>query len=135
RDERSTSIARRAFLQQSSLGFGWLAFTSLLAERAQALSAPRFAPRAKSVIFLFMDGGVSHVDTFDPKPALEKHAGEPFIGDTKRKWVPSPWKFAQHGRSGMWVSELFPHVAGCADETAVIRSMKAELPIHSTGVI
>jgi len=91
--------------------------------------------KVKSVIFLFMDGGVSHVDSFDPKPALEKHEGEPWSGDPMRKWVKSPWKFSQHGQSGTPVSELFPHIAYCVDDIAVIRSMKADLPIHSTGVL
>lgn len=82
-----------------------------------------------------MDGGVSHVDSFDPKPDLAKHEGEPWSGDPSRKWVKSPWKFQQHGQCGTPVSELFPHIASCIDDIAVIRSMKADLPIHSTGVL
>ena len=127
---------RRDLLRSGATGFAWMALSALTQQRA--FGAPvrtHFAGKTKNVIFLFMDGGVSHVDTFDPKPALEKHAGEPWADDPTRKWQKSPWKFAQHGRSGMWVSELFPHLASCADDLAVVRSMKADLPIHSTGVI
>jgi hypothetical protein len=129
---------RRELLKAGAAGFAWTAFSALAQERAFAapwVQKPHFAPRAKNVIFLFMDGGVSHVDSFDPKPALTKYAGEPWSGDTNRKWVKSPWQFAQHGQSGTWVSELFPHIATCVDDIAVIRSMKAELPIHSTSVL
>lgn len=132
----SPRFTRREMLKTSATGFAWLALSGLMQQRAfGAPIAPHFAAKAKSIIFLFMDGGVSHVDSFDPKPALEKHAGEPWSGDAKRKWVKSPWTFAQHGQSGMWVSELFPHIAKCSDDIAVIRSMKAELPLHSTGVL
>jgi hypothetical protein len=123
-------------LKTSATGFAWLALSALSQQRAfGATLAPHFAPKAKSVIFLFMDGGVSHVDTFDPKPALDQHAGEAWSGDKGRKWLKSPWNFAQYGQSGMWISELFPHISKCADDIAVIRSMKADLPIHSTGVL
>ena len=113
-----------------------MALSGLMQEKAFGSVTPAHLPaKAKSVIFLFMDGGVSHVDTFDPKPMLAKHEGEPWSGDASRKWVKSPWKFAQYGQSGMWVSELFPHIATCVDDIAVIRSMKADLPIHSTSVL
>ncbi len=129
-------FTRREMLKTSATGFAWMALSALTQQRAfGAPPRPNFPAKAKNVIFLFMDGGVSHVDSFDPKPALEKHVGEPWSGDAKRKWVKSPWKFAQHGQSGAWVSELFPHIAGCMDDIAVIRSMKAELPLHSTGVL
>lgn len=82
-----------------------------------------------------MDGGVSHVDTFDPKPALDRYVGQPWSMDPTRKWQRSPWNFARHGQNGAWVSELFPHIATCVDDMAIIRSMKADLPIHSTGVL
>ena len=130
------SVTRREMLRQSGIGFGMLALSALLQQKGSAASkAPHVRGRAKSVIFLFMDGGVSHVDTFDPKPALEKYSGQPWTGDPTRKWQPSPWKFARHGQSGTWVSELFPHIATCVDDIAVVRSMKAHLPIHSTGVL
>ena len=130
-------LSRRQLLQASGTGFGMVAFSALSEERGfgATSSQAHFPGPAKNVIFLFMDGGVSHVDTFDPKPALAAHEGEPWSGDANRKWVKSPWKFAQHGDSGMWISELFPHIASCADDIAVIRSMKADLPIHATGVL
>ncbi len=88
-----------------------------------------------------MDGGVSHVDSFDPKPELDRRDGQAFLdsrnptANGSRKWLKSPWKFRRHGNSGIPVSDLFPHIATCADDIAVIRSMKADLPIHSTGVL
>ncbi len=132
-------FTRRAMLKASATGFAWLAWSALAQAQTRApvvpTRGPHFPAKAKSVIFLFMDGGVSHVDTFDPKPMLEKQVGQPWSGDATRKWVKSPWKFASHGQSGTPVSELFPHLATCVDDIAVIRSMKAELPIHSTGVL
>ena len=130
-------LSRRQLLQASGTGFGMMAFSALSQERGFGATSSQlhFSGPAKNVIFLFMDGGVSHVDTFDPKPALAAHEGEPWSGDANRKWVKSPWKFAQHGDGGIWISELFPHIASCADDIAVIRSMKADLPIHATGVL
>ena len=101
----------------------------------------QFPARAKNVIFCFMDGGVSHVDSFDPKPKLTELDGKAFnesknpTAKGNRQWLKSPWAFRPHGQSGMPVSDLFPHIAKCADDIAVIRSMQAELPIHSTGVL
>jgi hypothetical protein len=136
-------LSRRGFLRRSSAGFGWLAFSGLLAETTAAekrsTAEPHFPPRAKNVIFCFMDGGPSHVDTFDPKPLLAKHEGQA-IGDgavskrsqssASRVWLGSPWKFRQRGASGLWVSDLFPRIAGVADEICVVRSMLGELPLH-----
>jgi hypothetical protein len=122
---------RREMLTRSATGFGMLALSSLLADEAKA--EPHFKPRARNVIFLFMDGGVSHVDSFDPKPELDRRDGQTYQGN--RKWLRSPWRFGRHGRCGMPVSQLFPHIASCADDLAVIRSMKADLPLHSTGVL
>jgi hypothetical protein len=88
-----------------------------------------------------MDGGVSHVDSFDPKPELDRRDNQAFTDSRNptamgnRLWLKSPWAFRQRGQSGMPVSDLFPHIATCADDIAVIRSMKADLPIHSTGVL
>ncbi len=132
-----TPLSRRKLLQASATGFGMLAFSALAQQRSfgSSLPFPHFPPKAKSVIFLFMDGGVSHVDTFDPKPSLAKYEGQAWSGDATRKWVKSPWRFARHGECGMPISELFPHIATCADDIAVVRSMRAQLPIHSTGVI
>src|SRR5262244_3841192 len=90
---------------------------------------PQFPGKAKRVIHLFMNGGPSHVDTFDPKPVLERYAGQPLPMEnlrTERRTgaaFPSPFRFRRHGQSGIEVSELFPHVASCADDLCVIRSM------------
>ena len=125
-------MTRRQALQSASLGFSYTAFASLLAGQ------PHFPPRAKNVIFCFMPGGVSHVDSFDPKPKLAALDGQPFSGfyqvgakaETNRKWVASPWQFKQHGQSGTWVSDLFPHLATCVDHMAIVRSMVSGFPLH-----
>jgi hypothetical protein len=132
-------------LVSSACGFGALSLSALLSDAGFSDDAqtvgPHFAPKAKNVIFCFMDGGVSHVDSFDPKPRLADLDGKPTgeidnpTANQERKWLKSPWKFNRHGDCGMPVSELFPHTASCADDLAVIRSMKADLPIHSTGVL
>jgi hypothetical protein len=133
---------RRSFLKKSSAGFGWLALGGLLGEHAFARSETREAdhrPRARNVVFCFMDGGPSHVDTFDPKPMLAEHEGEA-IGERAdarrsqatpgRVWLGSPWIFQQRGESGLWVSDLFPHISAVADDICVVRSMRGELPLH-----
>ena len=135
-------MSRRGFLKRSNMGFGMLAFGGLASQWAAAESnavTPHFAPKAKHVIFLFMDGGVSHVDTFDPKPELDKRDGQQadWVADKgsqsispSRKWLKSPWAFKQRGESGLWVSDLFPHVARVADDLCVIRSVVGETPLH-----
>ena len=141
-------LTRRDMLRTTANGFGMLAMAGLLAQDAPAAPQsessrprPHFSPRAKNVIFLFMDGGVSHVDSFDPKPKLDELDGKPFTesknptANGNRQWLKSPWAFKKYGQSGMPVSDLFPHIAQSADDLAVIRSMKADLPIHSTGVL
>ena len=144
---RGLPVTRREMLRSAANGFGLVALSGLLSETATAaptrarLPEPHFRPRAKHVIFCFMDGGVSHVDSFDPKPKLADLDGKPFTASKNptangnRQWLKSPWAFKQHGESGLPVSELFPHLASCADDLAVIRSMKADLPLHSTGVL
>jgi hypothetical protein len=143
----SAPPTRREMLAASANGFGLLALSALLADPAYGASPaadaprPHFKPRAKNVIFLFMDGGVSHVDSFDPKPKLDRLDGQPAgkidnpTANKDRKWLKSPWPFKRHGRSGLPVSDLFPRIAACADDLAVVRSMKADLPLHSTGVL
>src|SRR5207249_9617935 len=140
----------REMLLRSANGFGAAALAALLAE-TRGLTAPgspdadpfapkkpHFPPKATSVIFLFMDGGPSQVDTFDPKPLLEKYHGKPFpakveptqfnnVGTT----LASPWKFTNRGQCGLPVSELFPHVGGCADELAGVRSVGSNLAVHT----
>lgn len=132
--------SRREFLQTAGLGMGWLALTDLFAKESRAeILPPQFAPKAKHVIFCFMDGGPSHVDTFDYKPELKKREGEK-IGDSavsklsqssaSRVWFGSPWNFTQRGQSGLWVSDLLPYIASQADELCVVRSMIGRQPLH-----
>lgn len=153
--ELSLPFSRRNWLSQMGTGFGTLGLASVLAEAgllgnntAQAAAAsplaprtPHFTPRAKRVIFLFMNGGPSHVDTFDPKPSLEKYAGQQPEELTKNyprttgKLFPSPFKFSKHGQNGVDVSELYPHVAGVIDEICVLRSMHTDIPNHEPGLL
>jgi len=135
-------LSRRSFLMNSSAGFGWMALSGLLADRAfsgEPAQRSHFPPRANNVILCFMDGGPSHVDTFDPKPMLSKHEGKTIGAGAVSKraqsapdrvWLGSPWKFRRRGESGLWVSDLFPHIAGVVDDLCVIRSMLGELPLH-----
>lgn len=128
-------------LQASAVGFGSVALSALMSEQSAGVESRHFPARAKNVIFLFMDGGVSHVDSFDPKPKLDELDGKAFTesknptANGNRQWLKSPWSFQKYGECGMPVSSLFPHIAQCADDLAVVRSMKADLPIHSTGVL
>ncbi|MGV3720182.1 MAG: DUF1501 domain-containing protein [Actinomycetota bacterium] len=141
------SLTRRELLNRCGMGMGALALPGLmtgspvLADGALAPRAPHFAPRAKRIIHLFMNGGPSHVDTFDPKPALARYAGQLLPGGnltTERPTgaaFPSPFKFSRYGRSGIEVSELFPHTAECIDDIAVIRSMQADIPNHEPSFL
>ena len=148
-----TPLSRREMLGRCASGFGAVALSSLLADdrRAEARSTslnplapkkPHFEPKVKSVIFLYMDGGPSQVDTFDPKPRLTKENGRPFgmeVDQTTLQFnnmgatLGCPWKFAQHGESGIPVSGLFPHVAQHVDSLAVIRSMVSNFPEHTNA--
>ncbi len=145
-------ISRRAMLQRLGGGLGALGLATVLAD-AKLLAAPaetaanplapkgaHFRPRAKRLIHLFMNGGPSQVDTFDPKPLLEKYNGQkaPSELKTERKTgnlLMSPFKFAKHGQSGLDVSELFPHVAKHADDLCVIRSMHTNIPNHEPSLL
>ena len=138
---RAAGLSRRDVLRRTSNGFGLMALSALMADRSYAglsAPAPHFAPKVKNVIFCYMPGGVSHIDTFDPKPKLGDLDGKPFDGfyqvgakkETNRNWVKSPWKFTQYGQSGMSVSELFPHIATCVDDITFIRSMVSGFPLH-----
>ena len=132
-------FSRRRFLQGTSSGFGYLAFSALSTWASSPL-APKpshFAARAKRVIFLFMPGAPSHVDTFDYKPKLTADSGKE---SGRGRGGPatllgSPWRFTQHGRSGLWISELFPEVAKHADRLCLMRSMHTDLPNHPQAVI
>ncbi len=147
---QSAPLSRREMLARSATGFGAMALAALAGDAAYGATTaaatpdarlnplaprpPHFPAKAKNVIFLFMDGGPSQVDTFDPKPRLDREHGEPI----KMKVQPTqfnnvgnvlkcPWKFRQYGQSGIPVSDLFPHVATCVDDLAIIRSMIVEL--------
>ena len=136
-------LTRRDFLRRSGVGLGMLGLSDLLAESGGASSpgaGPHFAPKAKRVIHFFLNGGPSHVDTFDPKPALLKHAGQALPQNflTERKTgaaFPSPFKFQRYGRSGIEVSELFAKTAQHIDDIAVIRSMQAQVPNHEPSLM
>jgi hypothetical protein len=102
--------------------------------------SPHFAPKAKRVIHFFLNGGASHVDTFDPKPLLQQYAGKtlPVTFRTERKTgaaFPSPFKFKKYGQSGIEVSEIFPFIGECADDLAVVRSMQANVPNHEPSLM
>ena len=143
----SSQLSRRELLARASTGFGLTALAGLMAENgATAAPAPltrvpvRPEARAKHVIFCFMSGGVSHVDSFDPKSELARLAGKPMPVPVHRTMfnnngtvMPSQWEFKKRGKSGMEVSELFPHIAELADELAVIRSMTAKFNEHAQG--
>ncbi len=132
-------LTRRSLLKNLSCGFGWLAFSDLVARAATATGplAPKpthFPAKAKRVIFLCMRGGPSHVDTFDYKPMLTADNGK--VGKRPgTKLLGSPWEFKQHGKSGLWLSELFPKLAAHADELCLLRSMQTNLPAHPQAVI
>ncbi len=137
---KTASVSRRELLSTAANGFGMLALSALMADRSYAGLAgavgPHFKPRAKNVILLFMPGGVSHMDSFDPKPKLAELDGkqavlESYVAGPKRKWLKSPWKFGRYGQSGLAVSELFPHTAGVVDDLTVVRSMVSEFPLHA----
>ena len=136
-------LSRRDLLLRSANGFGAVALATLLAEDGRASSPVRDHPaKAKSVIFLYMDGGPSQIDTFDYKPLLEKHNGkdphsvfkvEPTQFNNVGKVMASPWKFKKHGDCGQWVSELFPRVATCVDDLAFVRSLTSKFPEHTSA--
>lgn len=153
---RFDQASRREFLNRSGLGLASVALATLCSDEARrdgvlqaaetrlapmAPRQPQYPAKAKHVIHLFMNGGPSHVDTFDPKPALAKYAGKELPTaplPTERKTgasLPSPFAFHRHGQSGLEISELFPHVAKSADELCVIRSMHADVPNHEPSLM
>ncbi|QEG15737.1 DUF1501 domain-containing protein [Gimesia maris] len=145
------NISRRQMLKSSACGFGYMALAGLSAEAALKSQSPlmsktpHFEPRAKRVIFLFMHGGPSHVDTFDYKPRLNKEDGQrlPFkaakniekSSQENLRLMKSPWKFKQRGESGLWISELFDNVAEHADDLCVINSMHTNGQSHGQAVM
>jgi hypothetical protein len=135
------------------MGLGAVALTSILGETGWLSAAPSVAvanplapkapplpARAKRVLHLFMNGGASHIDTFDPKPALQKYAGKPlpFMLKTERRTgaaFPSPFEFKPYGKSGVEVSEIFSQVGGCVDDLCIIRSMTTDIPNHEPSLM
>ena len=132
-------LSRRKMLTTCSSGFGMLALQGLLGQN-QLSAKPHYTPKAKSVIFCYMSGGVSHIDTFDPKPTLTKFAGHPMPVKVERTQFnnngnvfPSPFEFKRYGQSGIPVSSIFPRTAEMIDEIAVIRSMTSKVNEHAQG--
>jgi hypothetical protein len=149
-------VTRREALCRIGNGFGMLAFAGMVGEslataatlvasqldpKVRASGGLHHAAKAKHVIFLFMNGGLSQVDSFDPKPMLEKYHGQPLPGGsvaTERKTgalMRSPFAFKKYGQSGMDVSELFPHVGECADDICFIRSVYTDIPNHEPSLL
>ena len=140
-------FTRRDFINRLGNGFGGLSLSALLQEEAQSAinplipKKPHFPAKAKSVIHLFMNGGPSQVDTFDPKPALTKYDGKKLPIDYLKTERPtgaalkSPFSFKKYGQSGLEISELFPNVARSADDLCIIRSMHADVPNHEPSLL
>ena len=143
-------LNRRQMLQRCANGFGAVALSALLADQMHgeargganpfAAHHPHFRPKARNVIFLYMDGGVSQVDSFDPKPRLDRENGRPFglkmeptQFNNNGNTLASPWKFRRYGESGIPVSDLFPCIARHIDKLAVIRSMVSNFPEHTNA--
>ncbi len=139
-----SALNRREMLRRMAAGFGMVSLAGLLGPQAAfaagRTAGPHYRPRAKRVIFLFMNGGPSHVDTFDPKPALLKFEGQQPSGDLYKKnkgtgFMPSPLRFDRHGQSGIELSESLPHIGGVIDDCCIIRSMKTDVPNHEPALI
>ena len=140
-----TRPSRRDLLTRASTGFGLVALGGTLAEAARAAGgaadlhrSARIVPRVKQVVFCFMSGGVSHIDSFDPKPRLAKEAGQAFPMEIARtvfnnngNIFPTPFQFSRHGESGLEISDMFPEIATCADRLAVVRSMTSDFSEHA----
>jgi hypothetical protein len=135
------ALTRREALCRAANGFGGLALLDMLAREARAAERqPHYPAKAKAVIFLFMDGGPSQMDTFDPKPRLSADNGKPLpfrppttVFNISDKIYGSPFTFKQHGQSGAWVSDLFPHLATCVDDITIVRSMVADHSEHTAA--
>ena len=147
---RTQEISRRELLRTLGNGFGMLGLAHLLGHTSQAVGPldvkpTHFPPRAKHVIFLFLNGGPSHVDTFDHKPMLAKYNGKPYpAGYRKTDYPPlrrignlmrSPFKFKKYGESGIEVSEIFPKLGECIDEVCVIKSMYTDQSGHASVIV
>jgi hypothetical protein len=156
-NDQKSSLSRRELLRRSGMGFAMLGLAGVMQDSGRLVAAPaeatdgyqnplaarppHFPAKAKRVIHIFCNGGPSHVDTFDPKPALDKYAGKPLpVANlaTERKTgaaFPSPYKFQKYGESGIEVSEIFQHTAQHIDDIAVIRSMHADVPNHEPSLL
>lgn len=146
---RRQEMTRRQMLKNSACGFGSVALAALLTDPGfaaasdgenQQTQSPHFSPKAKRIVYLYMDGGPSQVDTFDPKPLLTKENGQPFKMkmeptqfNNNGKTLASPWKFRNYGKSGIPVSELFPNIAQHVDDFAIIRSMTSNFSEHTNA--
>ena len=145
-------VSRRSILKGSACGFGSLALAGLLSKESTGANAstahqPHFPPKAKRIIFLFMQGGPSQVDTFDYKPLLEKQDGQQVAFDdartiantgnrgTNQRVMKSPWKFRQYGEAGLWGSDLFPNVSEHLDDLCLIHSMHTEGVAHGPATL
>ncbi len=134
-------ISRRSLLSNLGAGFGLTAFSVLQAQSTLAPRAPHFAGKAKHVIFLFLNGGLSHVDTFDPKPELQRRHGQPMPGGNPRterttgSLLRSPFAFRRCGQSGLEVSEIFPELGALIDDVCVVRSTYTHNPIHESALM
>src|SRR5258707_499136 len=139
-------ITRRQFLQRAGMGFGALGLAALLVDelssstaRAENIAtllprAPHFPAKAKHVVHIFAQGAPSHVDTWDPKPALAQYDGQTIPGSDGLAMA-SPFKFAKKGKSGIEVSEVFPKLGELVDDLAVIRSMYTDIPAHEVATV
>src|SRR4051812_48255583 len=156
--EQRAALTRRTFLQRSASGIGLAALGSLFGERLHGATSaaavggldgfPNFAPKAKRVIYLFQSGAPSQLDLFDPKPELAKRRGEDLpdsvrkgqrlttmtSGQAKFPVAPSMFKFKQHGNSGLWLSDLLPHMATVADDLTMVRSVHTEAINHDPAI-
>ena len=147
-DPKLGEIGRRDFVYRFGKGLGSLALTSLLfndgrlaaaarAENPLLPKKPHFTPKAKSCIFMFMQGAPSQMDTFDPKPKLNELHGKPILRKygslEKRMYVGSPFKFKRHGQSGVEMSDMFNELGTCADDIAVVRAMHTSSQAHTTA--
>ncbi len=139
-------LNRRQMLGRMCAGFGMLGLAGLLGNQASAASAagplrlPHFAPKAKRIVFLFLNGGPSHIDTFDPKPALAGLEGQQPSGELYKKtkgsgFMPSPFKFRKHGQSGIDVCDTLPNLASVIDDCCIIRSMHTDVPNHEPALL
>ena len=141
--DNSLRLSRRQLLKTSGVGFGMIGLSAMLGEEQRLAAAtrsttptlpkhPHHTPRAKHVIFLFMNGGPSHVDTFDPKPELKAQEGKAGRGG---KYMPSPFSFDKYGEAGIDMSEIYPHLGAVADELCILRGMHTTTPNHEPGLL